>query len=245
MNKLCTSCQDIVCNCENSQNTNDHQPDCSSYSFEIINETTIINNSNNNQIINEHTMTTNSNSEENINLANLGLTKQGFNVGFLNIQGMSSKVDQLEIMLTSKRNNIDILGIAETKLNENHKTETFLINGYQIPFRKDRLFNGGGGLAVYVKQNVNCIRRLDLESEEIEIIWIEVMPTKCKSFLIGSLYRHPESKVAWKEHFDFHLEKVQLEEKKIIILGDVNRDLLNSKINDDWSSYIESLGLKQ
>ena len=39
--------------------------------------------------------------------------------------------------------------------------------------------------------------------------------------------------------------KVQLEEKQIIILGDVNRDLLNSKINDDWSSYIESLGLKQ
>ncbi|WAR25156.1 hypothetical protein MAR_010860, partial [Mya arenaria] len=117
--------------------------------------------------------------------------------------------------------------------------------GYQVPFRRDRLFNGGGGLAVYVKQNVNCIRRLDLEGDDIEIIWLEIMPTKCKSFLIGSLYRHPESKVAWKEIFDTHIENVQLEEKEIIILGDINRDLLNSKINDEWSSYILSLGLKQ
>ena len=114
-------------------------------------------------------------------------------MGFLNIQDLSSKFDEFELMLTSKNNNIDIIGFAETKFNENHKTETFLINGYQIPFRKDRLYNGGGGLAVYVKQNVNCIRRLDLESDEIEIIWLEIMPTKCKSFLIGSLYRHPES----------------------------------------------------
>ncbi|WAQ99776.1 hypothetical protein MAR_024149 [Mya arenaria] len=137
------------------------------------------------------------------------------------------------------------MGISETKFNENHKTETFHIDGYQVPFRRDRLFNGGGGLAVYVKQNVNCIRRIDLEGDDIEIIWLEIMPTKCKSFLIGSLYRHPESKVAWKEIFDTHIENVQLEEKEIIILGDINRDLLNSKINDEWSSYILSLGLKQ
>ncbi|WAR04353.1 hypothetical protein MAR_019722 [Mya arenaria] len=137
------------------------------------------------------------------------------------------------------------MGISETKFNENHKTETFHIDGYQVPFRRDRLFNGGGGLAVYVKQNVNCIRRLDLEGDDIEIIWLEIMPTKCKSFLIGSLYRHPESKVAWKEIFDTHIENVQLEEKEIIILGDINRDLLISKINDEWSSYILSLGLKQ
>ncbi|WAR27003.1 hypothetical protein MAR_012707 [Mya arenaria] len=137
------------------------------------------------------------------------------------------------------------MGISETKFNENHKTETFHIDGYQVPLRRDRLFNGGGGLAVYVKQNVNCIRRLDLEGDDIEIIWLEIMPTKCKSFLIGSLYRHPESKVAWKEIFDTHIENVQLEEKEIIILGDINRDLLNSEINDEWSSYILSLGLKQ
>ncbi|WAR09122.1 hypothetical protein MAR_019080, partial [Mya arenaria] len=137
------------------------------------------------------------------------------------------------------------MGISETKFNENHKTETFHIDGYQVPFRRDRLFNGGGGLAVYVKQNVNCIRRLDLEGDDIEIIWLEIMPTKCKSFLIGSLYRHPESKVAWKEIFDTHIENVQLEEKEIIILGDINRDLLISKISDEWSSYILSLGLKQ
>ena len=81
-------------------------------------------------------------------------------------------------MLTSKQNNIDIIGISKTKFNENHKTESFLIDGYQIPFRRDRLFNNGGGLAIYVKQNVNCTRRMDLEDDDIEIIWLEIMPKK-------------------------------------------------------------------
>ena len=83
---------------------------------------------------------------------------------------MSSKFDELKLMLTSSDNNIAIMGISETKFNFNHKTEAFIINGYQVPFRCDRKENRGGGLAVYVKQGINCIRRSDLEDENIEII---------------------------------------------------------------------------
>ena len=195
LNNICTICQEIDCACEHFQNIHDNSND------------TIFR------------------TPESINSTNLGLNnKKGLTIGCLNIAGLSSKFDEFRLMLTSKKNKIDIMGISETKFNENHKTETFLIDGYQIPFRRDRLFNGGGGLAVYVKQNINCKRRSDLEDDDIEIIWLEIMPIKCKSFLIGSIYRHPESKVAWREKFDTHLEKVQLEEKEILILGDVNRD---------------------
>ena len=137
------------------------------------------------------------------------------------------------------------MGICETKFNTNQKTETFMIDGYKLPFRRHRLSNSGGGLLVYVKQNVNCIRRFDLEEDELESIWLEIMPIKSISFLICSIYRHPESKVSWKEIFDKNIEKVLLEEKQIIILGDINRDLLNTKINDEWSNFTSSLGLIQ
>ena len=143
---------------------------------------------------------------ENSDLLNLKLNKKMFNIGNINIQGLSTKFDQFKLMLTSKENNISIMGISETKFTENHKTESFIIDGYQLPYRRDRLNNGGGGLLVYVKQNVNCIRRPDLEVDELECIWLEIMPIKAKSFLIGSMYRHPDSKVAWNEKFDSNIQ---------------------------------------
>ena len=133
---------------------------------------------------------------ENSDLLNLKLNKKMFNIGNINIQCLSTKFDQFKLMLTSKENNISIMGISETKFTEIHKTESFIINktesfiidGYQLPFRRDRLNNGGGGLLVYLKQNVNCIRRPDLEVDELECIWLEIMPIKAKSFLISSMH---------------------------------------------------------
>ena len=104
--------------------------------------------------------------DEHVSSINLGIPENGFVVGHLNIQGIISKIDELELLLSS--NKIDILGITETKLNDKHPTDTFSIKGYHKPFRKDRTENKGGGIIVYVKENSNCNRREDLESEELE-----------------------------------------------------------------------------
>ena len=52
------------------------------------------------------------------------------------------------------------------------------------PIRKDRDLNNGGGLLIYFKRNVHFVRRHDLESTEIENIWIEVTSLR-KKFLLG------------------------------------------------------------
>ena len=49
--------------------------------------------------------------------------------------------------------NIDILTIAETKLDCTFPTVQFIVEGYKEPFRKDRNKNGGGPL-VYVKLKI-------------------------------------------------------------------------------------------
>ena len=57
---------------------------------------------------------------------------------------------------------------------------------------------------LYVHMN-KCERRLDLECENIECIWLEIFPKNSKSFLIGSMYteyRHPNETVQWNEIFD-------------------------------------------
>ena len=45
--------------------------------------------------------------------------------------------------------------------------------------------------------------------------------------------------------FEVLIESVLLENKEIIILGDFNKDLLNLNINNAWSNFITSFGLRQ
>ena len=179
------------------------------------------------------------------NVLDLGLKGKGFRIGHINIQGLSNKIDQLKLLLQSGQNQINILGVSETKLNNIHPDSPFHINGFQKPFRRDRKENAGGGILVYVKEGVCCKQRPDLEHARLECIWLEVQPVHSKSFLVGHLYRPPNSTIQWNEIFEKSLEKVLKEEKEIYLLGDFNRDLLNYQINSAWTDYIEPFGITQ
>lgn len=178
-----------------------------------------------------------------LSTVNLELPENGLKIGHLNIQGLVSKLDELTLLLWS--NKIDIFGITESKLNEKHPTSSFAIKGFHEPFRKDRTLNKGGGILIYVKENVNCKRRSDLESDDLEHIWLEINQTNSKPFLLSILYRPPDTKISWKNDFEINTEKVQLEDKEIIILGDFNRDLKNQGISQEWLGFISSIGLTQ
>ena len=173
----------------------------------------------------------------------LAISEIGLVIGHLNIQGVCSKLDELNVLLAT--NKIDIFGITETKLKDTHPTDSFVINNYQIPFRKDRSANNGGGILVYIRNNLTCIRREDIEDPDLESIWVEIKQPNSKSFLICIMYRPPDSRVIWKDHFEANIEKVQVEEKEILILGDFNKDLNNVRLKKEWENYTTSLGLHQ
>ncbi|MES9882038.1 MAG: reverse transcriptase family protein, partial [Sedimenticola sp.] len=157
-----------------------------------------------------------------------------------------TKFDEVKIMLTSPENeSLHIFGLSETKLKDNKNTSTFRINGFQMPFRKDNYANAGGGLLVYVRNGLNAKRRLDLELFEISCIWLEITPEKGKQFLVGCMYRPPDSKVEWADRFEDCIDHVANEGKEIIILGDMNKNLLCDQISAEWLNFIHSLGLSQ
>ena len=182
-------------------------------------------------------------------MLNLGLHKKGFKMGHLNVQGIQNKIDQIDLLLKSSQNNIQVLGLSESKLNSFHMNHIFEVKNYQM-FRKDRTISEerpqqGGGLLVYVKEGINCKRRCDLECERIECVWLEIFLTNSKSFLVGNIYRHPNETISWNEQFENYLEKVLECEKEVYLLGDFNRDLMQDNIKQSWLEYMETFGLFQ
>ena len=82
----------------------------------------------------------------------------------------------------------------------------------------------------YINNNLNVIRRTDLENQEVEVIWLEVCPFKLKrSLLIGSIYRPPPYTKADDLSLEANLERVYLLNNETIFLGDVNIDGRNKK----------------
>ena len=80
--------------------------------------------------------------------------------------------------------------------------------------------NTGGGLLVYVREGVCCCRRSDLEHKNIECIWVEIKPAKSRPFLIGNIYRPPNSTVQWNECFEDCIENVfARRERNLFIRG--------------------------
>ena len=94
-------------------------------------------------------------------MMNLGLKKKGFKMGHLNVQGIQNKIEQVDLLLNSSENDIQLFGLSESKLNANHTSDVFKIRNYQL-FRKDRIVSAdrpeqGGGSIVYVKDEIKFL----------------------------------------------------------------------------------------
>ena len=98
------------------------------------------------------------------------------------------------------------------------------MTGFQV-FRKDRNRHGGGVL-IYVHENLSCIRRADLEVGETEMLWIE-LKFKRHGALFCVCYRPPGQNVASIQSFLIDLQttidmSISEQSDCIIITGDLN-----------------------
>ena len=178
------------------------------------------------------------------------LNSKGINIGHLNVQGIfgdkMSKFSEITSLLTAPVNSgLHIFGMSQTKLKEHKPNDVFKIAGFQLPFRKDNNTNGGGGIIVYLRDGILAKRREDLETNDIACLWIEICPNKGKSFLIGNMYRPPDSKIEYNDRFEEFIDFVASQNKEFILLGDFNRNLLSQEIDRDWGNFTSSLGLTQ
>ena len=111
------------------------------------------------------------------------------------------------------------------------KLHAIYIPGYSF-VNRPRKSGKGGGVAAYIGDGIVWDRRHDVknENDNIEAIWIELRPKHSKSFLVGIMYRPPDSSKYLCKDFNVHLNsmlsKVSENSQEIILLGDLNVNFL-------------------
>ena len=101
---------------------------------------------------------------------------------------------------------------------------------------------------MYISNGIKFQRRLDLENELIEYIWVEILLNASKNFLICCLYR-PLSGSCYLKNFNKHFQNMlslaTAYDKEVILLGDVNANYLVKDDCKDFKHILTLLGLKQ
>ena len=148
-------------------------------------------------------------------------------MGFIGINARSILPKMSEIKKLAKDSSASVLAVCETWLDGSIGDGEIQVEGYSI-LRKDRDRHGGGVL-LYIKDTVAFNLRTDLESEQMESVWAEIMLPKSRGILVCSIYRPPTDN-GFIVNLEASLEKVDAG-KEVYILGDVNIDYGNKGSN--------------
>ena len=169
--------------------------------------------------------------------------KKGLHVMHLNVHYLYPKLDDLKLLI-NEQSNMDIICLCETFLTKQIADEELMLDNYQL-FRKDRNLHGGG-LVIYVKNNLICKPRDDLQVNGIEALLLEVKHEHQKPFLLVYTYRPPSSNQNWTLEIENILEQVYTENKEILLLGDFNINLLETiTYAQNWLQIMDAINLMQ
>ena len=108
----------------------------------------------------------------------------------MNINSISNKFQRLIGMIDK---NIDILCIAETKIDSTYPTHQFSIPGYREPYRLDgpKIRECSGGLLVYIREDIpsKLLTSFKIKSD-LQVLPIEINLKNAK-WVIIPIYRPP------------------------------------------------------
>ena len=123
----------------------------------------------------------------------------------------------------------DILAINESKIDNSMSDNELYIFGYDIIWKDRNRY--GGGVVLYVHDNIPFSERKDLISKDLEMVCIEINRPYNKSLLINVSYRPPID-----EYAEF-LCKCEAENKKLIVLGDLNCDVSKTPLDNQTQKF--------
>ena len=143
-------------------------------------------------------------------------------IGHININSLRHKFDSLKWIF---KGNIDILVITETKLDGSFPTQQFFVEGYALPYRFDRKDNNGGGVFIYVREDIPCIE-LNTQSitDNLEGICLEINLRKTKWLVFGGYNYNKQNTDNYLAKLGPVLDHYMSQFDNILLLGDFNSE---------------------
>ena len=156
----------------------------------------------------------------------------------LNIRSLRKHFDELCNLLDSTPLKFNSIACIETWITPQADPNQLQISGYNI-ITENRISSMGGGVALFLKEDVDYCLREDLRIDGIENIWVDT-----QNLIIGVIYNPPNrSQRQFLDEFEQLLHTIYLSKRKCLILGDFNINTLSkSIIPKEYLNLIQSEG---
>ena len=151
---------------------------------------------------------------------------ENFSIFHSNICSLQGNFDKLEILLDNLEHQFDIIALTETWHMEGDVNFTpGILPGYQ---KYEEL----AGLSKNTQS-------------EFEALWLEIISPNKDNILVGVTYRHSKQKdKGFLQFLSNTLKKVKKENKKIILTGNFNLNLLKFDKNKEINEFLDNLTAK-
>ena len=143
-------------------------------------------------------------------------------VSYLNINSVRNKLDSIKLTILPF---VDILCIAESKLDDSFGNEQFFVDTFKSPIRLD-VSDKSGGLLLYIRNSLT-VKQLNCTTlpGDIQCILTEINLRKRKWLLIF-VYRNPKQSIRYfLDSLTTVLDYFSSQFENILILGDFNETI--------------------
>ena len=145
--------------------------------------------------------------------------QNGVNCLYTNTDILHNKLEELETYID--KNNIDLIAITETlpKHADESYTPIFVLNGY-----KCFLNNEGRGVAIFVKENIECSRLENYEKLFSPSVFLKLKLPNMNHCIFGNIYRSPNATDKENDKLNEQITKIADEHlrEKLVLVGDFN-----------------------
>ena len=176
-----------------------------------------------------------------------GSTKNCNRLSFfhLNVKSILKHFDELEMYINSLNLEFTMIALTETWLDQS-KQDLYNMPKYNCinRFRKQRR---GGGVSLYIKNDIKFINRPDLEyfDAEMESLFIEIdknVFNLSSNVVVGVIYRMPNTCMEiFNDRMSDIMNIVQRDRTICYFLGDLNIDLLKHENHQSAAALLDSL----
>ena len=155
-------------------------------------------------------------------------------VAYLNINTFKKKYDFLKKLISE---NIDVMIIGESKLDDSYPKSQFLIDEFAESFRLNRDENGGG-ILIYVRDFFPCKKlKKHIFLHDIEGMFVELNFRKSKWLLFATYHPPAQNVEYYLRNVGSASDKYIKTYDKCLLVGDFNAEVTEIKMENFLESW--------